>query len=182
MKYFRSTGKIPRQAISFVLSVLVIYAPAFLFYPNWINEWLNNPRPLFLRALSGFVPRILVVLAPENPVLFWTALCLSSGLLFFAIWKLTRKQIPLDVFVLFSFLVSPLVHDYDLIQLIPMIKSTREKVIAVLLSLPGWVVIITQYTNDAAWFVFTIIAPGLLILKLNQTHKFNKDHEPNNPA
>jgi hypothetical protein len=182
MKYIRATRRIPKQAISFVISVLAIYAPAFFFFPNWMGEWLQNPRPLFLRALSGIVPRILVTLAPENSVFFWAVLCLSCGLLFFIIWKITRQQISLDVFTLFSFLISPLMHDYDLIQLIPMIKSTREKAAAVLLSLPGWVVIFTQYTNDMAWFVFTLIAPGLLILKLHQIHKYNKDLEPNNPV
>jgi hypothetical protein len=182
VKYFRNTRRIPKQAISFFISVLIIYGPTFLFFPNWVGQWLQNPRPLFQRALSGIIPRLLIFLIPENPMVFGGILCICSLILFFGIWKISRSQISLDVFVLFSFLINPLVHDYDLIQIIPMIESSREKFAAVLLSLPGWVVILTQYTNDAAWVVFTIIAPGLLILKLFQFRKYNKNYETKDPG
>jgi hypothetical protein len=64
--------------------------------------------------------------------------------------------------VLWSFVVSPLVHDYDLIQLLPLLETPVLQWVAVLLSIPGLVVILTAYGNDAAWYAFTVIAPGLL--------------------
>ncbi|MDX9864272.1 MAG: hypothetical protein RBT34_05635 [Anaerolineaceae bacterium] len=59
-------------------------------------------------------------------------------------------------------MVNPLVHDYDLIQLVPLLDTPRRMLAAVLLSLPGWLVILFAYTNDSAWYAFTIIAPGIL--------------------
>jgi hypothetical protein len=46
--------------------------------------------------------------------------------------------------------------------LIPLLDQPKRLPIAVLLSLPGWFVILFAYNNDSAWYAFTMIAPGLL--------------------
>jgi len=123
-----------------------------------------------LRALSGLFPRSLLYLFPQSSPAYWIALILLGGVLFAVIWVYCRKKISLDILVLFYFIVSPFVHDYDLLQLTPLLETTHLRILAILLSIPGWVVIFTQYNNDSAWIVFTIIAPGLLIAFLRQCH------------
>jgi hypothetical protein len=139
-----------------------------LLIPNWVSQWLSNPRPIFLRALSGLFPRTLLYLFPQSSPAYWVVLVLLGIGLFLLVWLYCRKKITLDIFVMLSFVVSPFVHDYDLIQLIPMLETTKLRMISILLSIPGWVVLFTQYSNDSAWIVFTIIAPGLLFYLVRQ--------------
>ena len=161
-KAFRTEKRIPRQAWAFALTTTLIYLPGFIIMPNWPARWLNSPRPLFERALSGLVPRTLLYLFPGQTGAYWLVLSVIALLLFLALWFLARKKISLDLAVLWGFVVNPLVHDYDLIQLVPLLDTPRRMLAAVLLSLPGWLVILFAYTNDTAWVVFTIIAPGVL--------------------
>ena len=167
---FRHTKRVPRQALAFFITVAGMYLPGFVLVPNWVSLWLANPRPVFLRALSGLFPRSLLYLFPQSSPAYWIALILLGGVLFAVIWVYCRKKISLDILVLFYFIVSPFVHDYDLLQLTPLLETTHLRILAILLSIPGWVVIFTQYNNDSAWIVFTIIAPGLLIAFLRQCH------------
>jgi hypothetical protein len=162
----RGQRRIPRQAWAWAVSMLVLYLPGFLVMPDWPLRWLSTPRPLFERALSGFVPRsLLYVLSPEGTA-FWVTLAVIAALLLYAAWRLHRKTLTLDLAVAWSFVVSPLVHDYDLIQLIPLLDRPFIMKIAVLLSIPGWLVILFAYTNNTAWYAFTIIAPGILAAML----------------
>jgi hypothetical protein len=48
---------------------------------------------------------------------------------------------------------------------------------AVFLSIPGWLVVLFAYTNDAAWFMFTLLAPGLLAARLYLNRKEQQDQE-----
>ena len=162
-KSLRTEKRIPRQAWAFALTAALIYLPGFLILPDWPARWLNSPRPLFERALSGFVPRTLLYLFPGGQTgSYWLVWAGVALLLFLAVWFLARKQITLDLAVLWGFVVNPLVHDYDLIQLVPLLDTPRRMLSAVLLSLPGWLVILFAYTNNSAWYAFTIIAPGVL--------------------
>ena len=160
--------RIPRQAWAWVVTVAVLYLPGFFLAPDWPLRWLSHPRPLFERAMSGFLPRTLLYLVPQTSVAFWLLLMVSGILLLVGIWFVNRKAITLDLAVLWSFIASPLVHDYDLIQLIPLLDKPLLLGIAVLFSLPGWLVILFAYGNDSAWYVFTIIAPGILCALLYQ--------------
>ena len=161
-KSIRIEKRIPRQAWAFALTTALIYLPGFLILPGWPARWLASPRPLFERALSGFVPRILLYLFPGQTGGYWLALGGIALLLLLVIWHFSRSQITLDLAVLWGFVVNPLVHDYDLIQLVSLLDTPRRMLAAVLLSLPGWLVILFAYTNDTAWVAFTIIAPGVL--------------------
>ncbi|PKO13042.1 MAG: hypothetical protein CVU39_21130 [Chloroflexi bacterium HGW-Chloroflexi-10] len=165
---YREKKRVPKQALGFIFTVGIMYLPGFFLVPNWVSQWLSSPRPLFLRALSGLFPRTLLYLIPQPSPVYWILLALLSIALFLFVWFYCSKKITLDILVLFYFVVSPFVHDYDLIQLMPMLETTRLRIIAILLSTPGWVVIFTQYANDSAWVVFTIIAPGLLIYFIRQ--------------
>jgi hypothetical protein len=154
--------RIPRQAWAFAVTTALIYLPGFLILPDWPARWLSSPRPLFERALSGFVPRTLLYLFPGQTGAYWLVLGGIAVLLFLAVWFMAGKQVTLDLAVLWGFVVNPLVHDYDLIQLVPLLDRGKRMLAAVLLSLPGWLVFLFAYTNDSAWYAFTIIAPGVL--------------------
>ncbi len=162
---------IPVQAWAWTLTMALIYLPGFLLMPDWLSQWLSHPRPLFERAMSGFVPRTLLFFFTPATVIYWSVLAGLAVLLLLGIWLLNHRQIPLDAAVLWGFIINPLAHDYDLIQIIPLLEKPVLQWIAVLLSIPGWMVILFAYTNDSAWYVFTIIAPGILCALLYQKQK-----------
>lgn len=166
---FRTSRQIPRQTWAWAIAMLVLYLPSFILKPDWPIQWLRYPRPLFERAMSGFIPRTLLVLGLEsNDGIYWLLWGGLSLLLLLAIWLYSRQQLGLAALILWGFVSSPLVHDYDLIQILPVLETPRLQWAAVLLSIPGWVVILTAYANDSAWYAFTIIALGLLGILLYQ--------------
>jgi hypothetical protein len=164
----RRQRRLPRQAWAWLATLLGFYLPGFLFLPDWPLRWLRNPRPLFDRAMSGFIPRSLLWVFDWHSWAYWLAWLAFSGLLLWLAWRLSQRRLGLDVLVLWSFVCNPLVHDYDLVQLVPLLDTPRMQRAAVLLGLAGLLVIAFAYANDQAWYVYTIIAPGLLAVKLIQ--------------
>jgi hypothetical protein len=164
IKYFLAKRKLPKQFAFFGLTLLIIYLPSFFIRPGWLGEWLRVPRPLFNRALSGAIPRILMYFFDPGAAAYWM-IWLMLGLATLVLVMRFRSPLhhPLDTLLLWSFMVNPLVHDYDLIQVIPTIVGAKMWLTGILLSIPGWWTIITSYANDSAWITFTIIAPGLLL-------------------
>jgi len=174
------------QAWACIISTILIYLPCFIIFPNWVAHWLNNPRPLFERAMSGFIPRTLLYIFHSETVIYWLSLSILSIFLFIGLWFLYGKSLTLYLAVIGSFIVNPLVHDYDIIELIPLLDTPLRIWLAVLSSIPGWLVIIFAYSNDHAWYVYSIIAPFILFAILYPTlfknekapiiteHKMNK--------
>ena len=128
-----------------------------------LREWLASPRPLALRAMAGIIPRSLAV-GLGGGWIFWSLWLIFSGLVL--VWIIRKGGLSLDRWMLWYFIVSPLVHDYDVIQLIPQIESDKARTLALILSIPLWLVILFFYNNNLAWFAVTLIAPGLLIALL----------------
>jgi hypothetical protein len=167
-KSIRAKKRIPRQVWGFILSLFIMHIPGFLILPDWPLQWLRNPRPLFERALSGLVPRTLQFLfSPDTPP-FWILLSAITIGIFLLVWIRNQKQLSLDLAVMAGFVISPFVHDYDLLQIIPLLETSQLKKAAALLSIPGWFVILFFYATDPAWYAFTIIALGLLWYMLKQ--------------
>jgi hypothetical protein len=146
--------------------VFLIYGPTFLLIPDWPVQWLRGPRPLFQRALAGFVPRSLLVLFGETGLWFWIAWLLIVGISL--IW-LVRQRPDFDPWMLWSFVVNPIVYDHDLIQMIPLLQTARLRWVAVLASLPTWGVIFLAYRNDSAWFVVTLIPLSTFIVQYGRS-------------
>ena len=180
--YLKKNQRIPAQAVSFAGSLGLIFLPSFLIRPQWLIEWLYTPRPLFDRAISSAVPRLLFLVSkPEKPTywVLWFVLTIAVVLI---TWKLKGESQPLDILVLVSFIINPLVHDYDLIQILPTIQGPIMPAAAVVLSIPGWWTMTTQYGNDEAWVSFILIAPGLLITYiLQEKRKRDKKGKPETP-
>lgn len=170
-QFILKNRKIPKQLTYFALTLAVLYAPAFILQPRWVGEWLSVPRPLFSRALSGAIPRLLTMVLTPNSLEYWFTWVLLSLVTLAVVWYFRDAGHPLDMLLLWSFLANPLVHDYDLIQVIPTIEGVAMQVLSILFSIPGWWTILTNYSNDAAWITFTIIAPGLLGFKIIQSKR-----------
>jgi hypothetical protein len=171
IKSIKANAAVPRQVWGFVLGFMAIYLPSFIIDSNWVTRWLANPRPLFERALSGFMPRGLLFFLPANSILFWIALFLLGSLVLYLIWRWNKKAITLDLAVLWGFMVNPFVHDYDLIQLIPLLEDRSFRLAAMVSSIPGWLVMLFSYQTDSAWAVFAFIAPSLLAAFLINKHQ-----------
>lgn len=155
------TRKIPAPLTAFGLTALALAAPAFILDPGWLADWLANPRPVFLRALSGIAPRALAqVFSPSQPW-FWASLSIAAVVVFWVLFVLNKKCFSLELVMLWNFIVSPLVHDYDLIQLVPLLKNRFVRRAALLASAPAWYVLIAKYQDDRAWFAFALIGPAL---------------------
>jgi hypothetical protein len=170
-KAYQSNKKIPQQVLGFAIAITVIYLPSILLFPGWIYDWLNNLRQIQSRALAGFIPRLLILYFPADTLTYWTLLIVISIGVFLILFRYGRMKLTLDSFMLFSFVTNPFIHEYDLIQILPILNSTRQRILATLLSVPGWVVILTQYSSDTAWIVFILIVPGLLLDYLIQSRQ-----------
>ncbi len=168
-QFILQRGKLPKQLIYYAFTLACLYVPAFIVRPNWVGEWLSVPRPMFSRALSGAIPRLLTLVLKPNSLAYWITWFLLSLITLAVVWYFRAAGHPLDLLLLWSFLANPLVHDYDLIQVIPTIEGIAMQFVSILFSIPGWWTILTSYANDAAWVTFTIIAPGLLGFKIIQS-------------
>lgn len=152
--------RIPKQAIGMLSASTLLILPSFVWMPDWPVQWLASPRPLFQRAIVGLFPRLCLFLIPDqNLVIIMSFALLLIGVTIFYFWN---RQVPLDLLMVWSFVVSPLVHDYDLIQLIPVLEKRKLQRAAVFSSIPGWLTILLAYQDDKAWITFTLIAPILL--------------------
>lgn len=166
LRWYNSKKQIPSQIWGFLVSLSILYLPSFIIQPDWLLRWLETPRPLFERALSGLFPRTLMQFISPNSATFWLILGLLTIGLFLLVWWLKEKTFTLDLVIVTSFIAHPLVHDYDLIQIIPVLTTTKRKWIAAIASLPGWLVILFSYQQDSTWYAFTLIAPLILALML----------------
>jgi hypothetical protein len=176
-KELRATQRVCRQALAWLGTSMVLFVPGFILYPGWVGQWLSQPRPLFGRALSGIIPRLLLGALPWHSAAYWAALAIFSLSLLGGVWLVNRKKPGFDLAVLWYFAASPLVHDYDLVQLIPLLENNSLRIAAALLSIPGWLVILFAYQSDSAWVVFTLVAPGLLVFRLIQQARSRRPSE-----
>lgn len=146
-----------KQAMMFMKTALILYMPSFLIDSGWMWRWLHNRRSLRPRAMAGIIPRSAIY--AHHDVVLWVAVVGIGGGLLWWLWRSGR--LDLDMAVVWGFVAVPLMHDYDLIQLIPMLEGKLLKV-AVILSVPLWVVIFGFYDVDVAWSVVGLIGVGVM--------------------
>ncbi len=159
IKQFSSEKKIPDQFFVFMISTIIIFLPWFALYPNWLGEWMANLRGLRLRAMAGIFPRLFMYLNLPTTI-FWLLLLFITIFIIFWIYK--KNTLSLDKIIILSFIVLPFLHDYDLIQLVPLLDNQKKRIWGIISSIPLWVTIFFAYKNDHAWFTATLIAPILL--------------------
>jgi len=174
--YLRGEHKIPKQALGWAAGGVVYYLVGVLLGGfGWVFDWLGNPRPESLRAQAGILPRSLIELGVQPPQpLFWVILAVGGLALFVGAWLWNRRRMPFDLWLKLSALVNPLMHDYDLIQLIPLIDTPLRRKAALLASIPLWLVILFAYQNDAAWYAVTFIPLVLAGVALIESRRISR--------
>jgi hypothetical protein len=172
-KAVRCEHKIPQQFWVFAVSISVLYLPWFFINPNWVVDWLSYPRGLRYRAMAGIYPRLLYGLPPW---IFWPVLAVLALVLL--AW-LVRRGLTLDRLVVYGSIVSPLVHDYDLLQFLAIADTDLKRRFLVFASLPLWWTFLFAYGNDAAWFTAALIPP-MFLWYLTRTKPLNLSKEPSN--
>jgi hypothetical protein len=181
--FVRREHRIPKQALGWAGGAALYYlVGAAVGGIGWVFDWLGNPRPVGLRAQAGILPRSMIELGVQPPqTLFWIILAAGGLALFVGAWLWTRRRMGFDLWVMLSALVNPLMHDYDLIQLIPLIDTPLRRKAALLASIPLWLVILFAYQNDTAWFAVTFIPPVLAAVVLIESRRMNGRLTPDNP-
>lgn len=111
--------------------------------------------------MAGILPRTIAYFN-LRPVFFWLLVIFIT--IFLIYWMHNKKILSFDGIILLSFIVLPFLHDYDLIQIIPLLDNFKKQVWAFLSSVPLWFTIFFAYNNDHAWFTETLISPILLYL------------------
>lgn len=159
IRQFFSEKKVPDQIIVFLISTIIIYLPWFVLYPTWFSEWLGNLRGFRIRAMAGIFPRAFTYLNLP-PIIFWLLLLIIAISIIYLLYK--KRTLDLDKIILLSFIVLPFLHDYDLIQVVPLLDNQNKRIWAIISSIPLWFTIFLAYNNDHAWFTATLIAPILL--------------------
>lgn len=162
----RQQRRVPVQSVIFVICALLVFLPGFLLIPDWVQQWLSQPRPLFVRAMATIVPRSLFILFNGQSIIYWALLAVIATALLVGIGVAYKRKVPFDVFMMCGYIINPLVHDYDLIQMIAILDRPSYWWTAVLASLPTWLVIFFAYDNDSAWYAVTLIAPIVLAVML----------------
>ena len=163
---FRRERRIPRQSLAFVIVGLLIFLPGFLMIPNWVQQWLAQPRALAERAMAGIAPRSLLLVFHNQGIVYWGLLALIAAILFIGVVLAYRRKLPFEVFMMCGYVINPLVHDYDLIQVIALLDRPVHRWAAVLASIPTWLVIFFAYGNNNAWYAVTFIPPIVLAVML----------------
>jgi hypothetical protein len=127
------------------ITSIAILIPTFLHTPNWIQQWLGSARGYEIVSLVT-VPRIVIrafdmpyVPAPDQQRLIWGLAIAAAAILLGLLWARRKKLAFYDVFLVFCF-TAPLVHDYDLVILIPfLVQRPRRLLLALVAGLPAWV-------------------------------------------
>jgi hypothetical protein len=166
------TRRIPKQALGFSGMLLFWYLIGVPVGWDWPVQWLSNLRPESFRPQAGIIPRTLAVLGVElGSVYFWGGALLGIILLGLACWWMNRRRMPVDLWMFVVACCFPLMHDYDLIQLIPFFTTSLRQRWALIASIPLWFVMLFAYANDQAWFVVTLIPPALVGVALIEKRK-----------
>lgn len=142
-----------KQVLAFGIVTALLYLPAFAVDPGWVSDWLAAPRPLFERAMAGFVPRTLVILF-GNSGIAWGLIVIAVLAFGGVAW---RQRFTFEQFMFAGLIVNPFIHDYDLIQMVPLLNTRRLRAVALLAAVPTWLVIMLAYGSDRAWYVVTFI-------------------------
>jgi hypothetical protein len=182
--YLRREHKIPKQAWGWAGGAVIYYLVGVLRGGiGWVFDWLGNPRPEGLRAQAGILPRTLIELGVQPPQpQFWIILAAIGLALFVGAWLWNRRNLSFDLWVMLGALVNPLMHDYDLIQLIPLIDTPLRRKAALLASIPLWLVILFAYQNDTAWYAVTLIPPVLAGVAFVESRRVKNRLTQENPS
>ena len=165
--------RISSQVWAFAGLTALLFLPSFIVMPDWLATWTPTRRAIDMRALAGILPRSLVILENKggSGSEFWIPLVSIALVLLVAIWFANRRKLNFDLFMLFSFIVNPYLHDYDLLQILPFLDTSWKRKLAIITGIPTWLVIFFAYDNSFAWIAVTFTVPVLLAVMLYRTRQ-----------
>jgi hypothetical protein len=163
----------PRTLLTGGVAMLLLTLPAFILRPTWIMDWLPNGRgfePVNLASIA-FIPVQLFALpfaaGTAANILVWGFCALVMvGTLWLLWWR--RGKLEFYDWALAFFIASPVLNDYDLVVLLPMICRSRQRLLlALTASVLAWVfAMITREAIMARWSMSFMVTLVLLILRL----------------
>jgi hypothetical protein len=165
--------------ITAAVSSIAFLIPTFLHTPDWIQQWLGSARGFEIISLAT-VARVPIralnmpyVPAPDQQRLIWGFAVVVAIVVLGALWYRRKRLTFYDIFLVFCF-TAPLVHDYDLVILIPfLVQRPKRLLLAVTAGLPAWIYAMMSGTPDrplgfynlSLLITLALIAERLLDLK-----------------
>jgi hypothetical protein len=165
--------------ITAAVTSIAFLIPTFLHTPDWIQQWLGGARGYEIVSLAT-VARMPIralnmpyVPSSDQQVLIW-GLAIGVAILTLSLLWYRRKHLTFyDVFLVFCF-TAPLIHDYDLVILIPfLVQRPKRLLLALMAGLPAWIYAMMSGTperplgfyNLSILITLALIAERLLDLK-----------------
>jgi len=152
------------------ISSLVILLPSFFMRPNWLFEWLANGRdyrPISMANIA-LIPVELFQLGLDQAayissgsgqLIIWGTGLMTAAALYFLIHRRRGKLELYDWVLIFCF-SNPLMHDYDLIILLPFLGNRPQRLLlAVTAGIFVWI-----YAQMTGNYNVSLIITGVLIL------------------
>lgn len=155
--------------ITSFLSIVTVVIPAFLMQPTWLVDWLGNGRSFKLSSMAnlGIIPVDLLGLGGEEVLELAPTLSdqlpvyLFGGVLAIVLLCVVYRQrgtLTLYDWVLAFCLSNPLLHDYDLIILIPFIGLfPRRLLLGLTTGIIVWIYALMTGAYQASIFIPLIL-------------------------
>jgi len=178
-----------RRRIGFVLtsiiSIILVLIPAFVMLPSWLFDWLGNGRSFKLVSMAniGVIPVNLLGVGVDAENALASAPALSDQLIIYGFgaicaiillvllyWR--RGTLTWYDWVLVFCLANPLIHDYDLIILIPFIGLFPFRLkLAMLVAIPVWAYAMVTGMYHASILITIVLLMSRLIVVDEATDK-----------
>jgi len=127
------------------LAVAAVLLPSFIMRPGWLLEWLPKGRgfePVNLASIAYVPVRLLRLPFDPDPLALlgvWL-FCLGVGVALYALLRRRRGELEIYDWILIFFFVLPLLNDYDLVVLLPLIAvRPRRLLLALTAGILTWV-------------------------------------------
>lgn len=164
--------------ITSVVSIVLMVLPAFLMQPTWLVDWLSNGRSFKLVSMAnlGMIPVALLDvgvgfedaldIAPvltDQLIIYGFGAVLALVLLWLLYWR--RGTLTFYDWVLVFCLANPLMHDYDLIILLPFIGLFPKRLLLGLaVSIPVWIYAMMTGMYHASILITLVLLMSRLVV------------------
>jgi len=152
------------------ISSLVILMPAFFIQPYWVTQWLENGRGFKTISLANIalLPVQLLQLGEGqtpsvSPIIgrvIVLGFCAVVAICLYYLISKRRGKLELYDWVLIFCFANPLMHDYDLIILLPFLGNRPQRLLlAVTSSVIVWI-----YAGMTGNYNMSLLITGILLL------------------
>jgi hypothetical protein len=122
--YFKENGfsRTLQLILYLILTIGILLLPLFVFYPQWINDFIQNitDNPAWAHPSSLFILR--TTFNNFGAALWWSLLLISSGVNLW-LWARLPKREAAAWSLALTTLITPYVWSWDFVLLIPLFTS-----------------------------------------------------------